>query len=214
MPEEIVDIFDENYRHLGTSTKSEARLNGNWIQSIHVWIVNPNDNGYVLFQKRGKQKKIYPNSLDISAAGHYRAGEKIEDGVREISEELGLFVNFNDLIPLGIKLDIGKVDKNIVHEFCHTFLLKSALEPEDYKFIDGEVEGLVKISMDDGLALFGGKVNEVMAHGIEWIPETKEYVPINLPVNKSLFIPRIDQYYYKIFIIAKLFLRGEKCLAI
>jgi len=214
MSEEIVDIFDENYRYLGTSTRYEALKNGNWVQSIHTWIVNSCDNGYVLFQKRGKHKNIYPNMLDISAAGHYKAGEKIEDGVREISEELGLFVNFNDLIPLGIKLDIGKIGEKIIHEFCHTFLLKSELEPEDYRFIDGEVEGLVKISIEDGLALFGGKVNEVMAYGIEWIPETKEYVPISLSVNKNLFIPRIDQYYYKIFIMAKLFLGGEKCLAI
>jgi isopentenyldiphosphate isomerase len=214
MSEEIIDIFDENYRHLGTSTKSEARKNGSWIQSIHAWIINPCDNGYVLFQKRGKHKKIYPNALDISAAGHYKAGEKIEDGVREISEELGLFVNFNDLVSLGIKLDIGKADENIIHEFCHTFFLKSELEPKDYRFIDGEVEGLVKISIEDGLALFGGKTNEIMAHGIEWLPENQEYVPISLLINKDLFIPRIDQYYYKIFILAKLFLGGEKCLAI
>jgi len=214
MSEEIVDIFDENYRHLGTATKSEARKNGNWVQSIHAWIVNPSDNGYVLFQKRGKHKKIYPNMLDISAAGHYTAGEKIENGVREISEELGLSVSFDDLIPLGVKLDIGKVGDNIIHEFCHTFLLKSGLEPKDYEFVDGEVEGLVKISIEEGLALFSGKVNEVMAHGIEWIPETKEYVPISIPVNRDLFIPRIDSYYYKIFIMAKLFLQGETCLAI
>jgi len=214
MSEEIVDIFDENYRHLGTATKTEARKNGNWVQSIHVWIVNPNENGYVLFQKRGQHKKIFPNALDISAAGHYRAGEKIEDGVREISEELGLFVNFNELVPLGIKLDVGIAGTNIVREFCHTFLLKSELEPKDYEFVDGEVEGLVKISIADGLDLFSGKVNEVIAHGIEWLPESKEYVSISLPVNKDLFIPRIDSYYYKVFIMAKLFLRGETCLAI
>jgi isopentenyldiphosphate isomerase len=185
MSEEIVDIFDENYRHLGTSTKTEARKNGNWVQSIHAWIVSPRDNGYVLFQKRGKHKKIYPNALDISVAGHYRAGEKIEDGVREISEELGLVVNFNDLIPLGVKLDIGKAGDNIIHEFCHTYLLKSELEPRDYEFVDGEVEGLVKISIEDGLALFSGKVNEVMSYGIEWLPDTKEYVPISPPPPRA-----------------------------
>ena len=214
MAEEIVDIFDENYRHLGVSTKSEARKNGNWIQSIHVWIVNPTEKGYVLFQKRGQHKKIYPNALDISAAGHYKAGEKIEDGVREISEELGLSVSFTELVPLGVKLDIGKVGENIIHEFCHTFLLKSELKLEDYEFVDGEVEGLVRIAIEDGLALFSGKINEVVVNGIEWNSETKEYRSINLPVNTDLFIPRIDSYYYKVFIMAKLFLQGEKCLAI
>jgi isopentenyldiphosphate isomerase len=214
MTEEIVDVFDENYHHLGVSTKSVARRNGNWVQSIHVWIVDPCDKGFVLFQKRGQHKKIYPNTLDISAAGHYKAGEEIKDGIREISEELGLSVKFSELVPLGVKLDIGKVGDNIIHEFCHTFLLKSELKLKDYKFVDGEVEGLVKVSINDGLALFSGKVDEISVNGMEWDSETKEYTSIELSVNTGLFIPRIDSYYYKVFIMAKLFLQGEKCLAI
>jgi len=214
MEEENVDIFDENYCYLGTSTRSQARKNGNWVRSIHVWIISSRDNGFVLFQKRGQHKKIYPNALDISAAGHYKAGEKIEDGVREIAEELGLFVGFDDLIPLGIKIDIGKIGENIIREFCHTFILKSDLEPKEYTFVDGEVEGLVKISIDDGLALFGNMVNEVIADGIELVSESKEYISIKIPVTRNLFIPRIDSYYYKVFIMAKLFLQGEKCLTI
>lgn len=214
MEEEIVDIFDENYRHIGTSTKTEARKKGDWVQSIHTWIINPNKDGYVLFQKRGRHKKIYPNALDISAAGHYKAGEKIEEGIREISEELGLNVKFTDLISLGVKFDIGKVGENIIHEFCHTFLLKSSLEPNQYEFVDGEVDGLVQVSITDGLRLFGGQQKEVVATGIEWIPETKQYIPISLNVTKELFIPRIDQYYYKIFILAQRLLNGEENLAI
>ena len=214
MVEELVDIFDENYHHLGVSTRAEAHTKGNWVQSIHVWIVNPCDKGYVLFQKRGQHKEIYPNMLDISAAGHYKAGETIDVGVREIYEELGLSVKFTDLIPLGVKLDIGKDGENIIHEFCHTYLLESELELKDYKFIDSEVKGLVKISIEDGLALFSGKVDEIVVDGIERNFETQKYVPINIPVNRGLFVPRIDPYYYKIFIMAKLFIQGEKCLAI
>jgi len=214
MAEEIVDIFDENFRHLGASTKTEARKNGHWIQAFHTWIINPSREGYVLFQKRGRHKKIYPDFLDISAAGHYREGEKIEEGIREISEELGLEVKFDDLVSLGIKFDIGKVGENLVHEFCHTFLLKSWLEPDQYKFIDGEVEGLVQISIKDGLALFSGEVEEVFASGIEWLIENKEYKPVTIKVNRDLFIPRIDQYYYKIFILSNRLLNNERHFAI
>jgi isopentenyldiphosphate isomerase len=214
MTEETIDIFDENYQHLGTATKTEARKHGYWVQSIHTWIVNPKGAGFVLFQKRARNKKIFPNALDISAAGHYTAGEKIEDGVREISEELGLNVEFKDLVPLGIKFDIGKVGENIVREFCHTFLYKSDLEPSEYRLAEGEVEGLVKISVHDGLALFGDDKKEVTASGVEWISETREYRPVSLRVNKQLFIPRIDLYYYKIFILAQRLLNNEKHLAI
>ena len=112
--------------------KSEAHKKGLWHKSIHCWIVNAKPPGFVLFQKRGKDKSVYPNALDISAAGHYRSGEKIADGVREIMEELGLLVPFENLVPLGIKIDVGLFQGQVVREFCEVFLLRNTLEPKDY----------------------------------------------------------------------------------
>lgn len=214
MTEEIVDIFDENYTHLGTSTKTDARRNGHWVRAIHTWIVCEKGPGFVLFQKRGRNKKIYPDALDISAAGHYRAGESIESGVREISEELGVEVAFTDLVSLGIKFDVGKIGDNTIHEFCHTFLLKSDLEIHEYALDQQEVDGLVKISIPDGLALFKGDANKVWAEGVEWSSEHNDYISVRLQVDTGLFIPRIDFYYYKIFILADRLLKKEKHLAI
>ena len=214
MADELVDIYDENYNHQGTMLKSEARKKGHWITSIHTWIIRPQNGGFVLFQKRGAKKKIYPNTLDISAAGHYQAGEAVSEGVREIKEEMGISVSFNELIPLGIRLDIAKLGENYIREFCHTFLLEKNLKPSEYNLDLNEVEGLVEVSISDGLDLFSGKSDKVLSTGVEYASEVGGWNEIQLYLTKESFIPRIDHYYYKIFMLADRYLKGDKHLAI
>ena len=215
MADELVDIFDENYKCVGQELKSEARKHGHWVHSFHCWIVRPDVNGgYLQFQKRGADKDLFPNYLDISAAGHYRAGEKIENGVREIEEEIGIKVEIDELVSLGIKFDLAKINSIINRQFCHVFLLKSNIRAEDYSLDLEEVEGMVEISIIDGLNLFSGKVKEVQAIGIEYDSNKKLWNHVSLSVTRDGFIPRVDQYYYKMFILAKRFLDGEEHLAI
>jgi isopentenyldiphosphate isomerase len=214
MADELVDIYNENFELIGSKMKSEARRNGHWVSSIHCWIIRPNSGGYVLFQKRGALKKIFPNTLDISAAGHYKSGEKEYEGIREISEELGLNVDYNDLIPLGVKIDVAKVGENTVHEFCRTFLYQCNKKPNEYNLDLEEVEGLVEISIQEGLALFSGEKDSIEASGVEYNKDKNSFEPININVKQNSFIPRVDSYYYKIFIMADRFLKGEKYIAI
>lgn len=214
MAEEIVDYYNENLEYLGQDTKTAIRKRGDWCKSIHCWIVRPSNPGYVLFQKRGAQKKIFPNALDISAAGHYLAGENLEDGVREIAEELNVDIDFSVLVSLGLKLDVAKVGENIVHEFCYCYFLEKDTRPEDYELAVEEVEGLVEISIPDGLALFSGDRQRVLASGIEYDSSQQRWLRVSLDVGVSHFIPRVDNYYYRIFVLADRFLRGEKHLVI
>lgn len=215
MADELVDIFDENYQNIGKVMKSEARKHGYWVHSFHCWIVRRTTNGgFLQFQKRSADKSLFPNYLDISAAGHLRTGEAIEDGVREIEEEIGLKVNYKDLIPLGIKFDLAKLASIINRQFCHVFLLESSLRPEQYNFDLNEVEGMVEISIQDGLDLFSGKVQSVEAYGIEYDKNRKQWHLVKLTVTKNGFIPRVDSYYYKMFILAKRYLLGEEHLVI
>lgn len=215
MADELVDVYDENMVKTGEALKSIAHRDGLWHCSIHCWIVRQTDGaGYVLFQKRGADKDLYPNTLDISAAGHYQAGELPEQGVREILEELGLTVDFADLIPLGIKIDIGKFEGITNHEFCRTFLLRENQPPSAYKPDATEVEGLVEVSIRDGLALFSGERASVPAGGIEWDASRRAWNDIAMEVSIDSFIPRVDSYYYKIFIMADRMLQGIPYISI
>lgn len=215
MADELIDIFDENYNHVGTELKSIARKHGHWVHSFHCWIVRKSgDTGYLQFQKRAADKELFPDFLDISAAGHYRAGEKIEDGVREIHEEIGVDVKYEELVPLGIKFDIAKTGSIINRQFCHVFLLESPIKASDYQLDLDEVEGMVEISIEDGLELFSGNKFSVNATGIEYDKTKNEWQSVSFEVTAEGFIPRTDSYYYKMFILAKRYLDGQEHLAI
>ncbi len=213
---EYVDIFDEALKPLGKMPKKEAHKTGAWHKSIHCWIVRQDEAGnqYIVFQKRSATKKSFPNFLDISAAGHYQSGEHIEDGVREIVEELGIKVAFEDLKYLGIKFDIYKDDSIFNREFCETFLYQDNRPLKDYSIDCVEVTGLAQIKLQDGLDLFSKKVDSIWATGIEYSESTKQIEEISIPITRDLFINRTDPYYGKIFMIARAYFSGERQLFI
>lgn len=212
---EYIDVFDESLKSLGKMAKSEAHKTGAWHKSIHCWIVRSDEYGqYVVFQKRSATKKSFPNFLDISAAGHYQAGEQIEDGVREIVEELGINVSFNELKYLGTKFDVYKDEIIFNREFCETFLYQDDRLLIEYPIDCDEVTGLVQIKIQDGLDLFANKVDSIKATGIEYSIERDQIEKINIDVNRNMFISRIDPYYGKIFMIAKAYFSGERELFI
>jgi isopentenyl-diphosphate Delta-isomerase len=90
MADELIDICDENNYLLDIQKmKSEAHKNGLWHRASHIWIYN--SKGEVLLQLRAKEKLLYPDMWDVSAAGHVGAGEDPNiSGLREVEEEIGL----------------------------------------------------------------------------------------------------------------------------
>lgn len=212
---EVVDVFDEGMKYIGKVAKKEAHRTGAWHKSIHCWIIRSDETGqYVVFQKRSATKKSFPNFLDISAAGHYQAGEHIEDGVREIVEELGINVGFDELQYLGIKFDVYKDEAIFNREFCETFIYQDNRPLLKYPIDCDEVTGLVQIKIQDGLDLFSGKLDSIQATGIEYSEMKNKIEEIEITVNQNMFISRIDPYYGKIFMIAKAYFSGEKQLFI
>jgi isopentenyldiphosphate isomerase len=213
MSEERIDYFDENYLKLGVTTKPEARANGYWVHSFHCWILQTGPTPALYFQKRSSTKALFPNYLDISAAGHLRTGETVSDGVREISEEVGLTVAPEQLISLGVKIDLGKTPGIVNRQFCHVFLYPTTATVSDMNLDESELDGMVTVSLRDGLALFSGQVESVRASGVEKTADGA-WRQVDKMVGDGDFIPRVDPYYYKMFIIADLFLGGYKHLSI
>lgn len=210
---EILDIYDAKMNHIGTADREEVHKLGYWHQTFHCWIVrSENAKNYVLFQIRDKAKNVEPNKLDITAAGHLKAGETKEDGLRELEEELGVKADIGQLHYLGIRITASENSKQVNKEFAQVYMLHNDTPMEQYQLQEGEVAGLVQIEVNDGLKL--------CAHEVQWVPCTV-YKPGNggILIEESIvefgqLIPRIDAYYYKIFIMADRYFSGNNYLSI
>jgi isopentenyldiphosphate isomerase len=195
MKDELFDIFDERMNRIGTATRRDTHLNGYWHQTFHCWIVTRGADGpALLFQKRHPDKDTHPNKYDITSAGHLLAGERVEDGVRELEEELGLHVPFADLTPIGTIPIEMRYRELIDREFYHTFLYESDLPLEQYRLQPDEVVGLVRVDAAEASRLFAGETDTVSANGLE-TGEDGRLVPVSRLLRRSDFVPHGETYY-------------------
>jgi len=202
-----IDILNENMEKIGTASRDVAHYLGLWHQTFHCWIVRQDDEDFfILFQRRGPQKKLYPNLLDVTVAGHLKAGEGPRDGVREIKEEIGKKVNFKKLISLGIRTEVVKIGDIINREFCHVFLWHNDAPLESYTLQPDEVAGLFQVRVMDGLRLFSGEVTQIPATGYQI--ENQHRKQVHLWISTMDIVPRKDKYYLNIFLVAYLYFQG------
>jgi isopentenyldiphosphate isomerase len=210
---EILDIFDVQMKHIGTAERNEVHTKGYWHKTFHCWIVrSENEKGNVIFQIRDKAKDDEPNKLDITAAGHLEAGETPEDGLRELREELGVTINYDKLHFLGIRINASESGNKVNNEFSHVYMFRDDRKLEEYKMQKNEVSGLVEISIDEGLKLCAGEVSSVKCKVIRAIDG--KTVSSMESIKFEHFIPRIDSYYYKVFIMAERLLQSNHYISI
>lgn len=210
---ELLDVFDAKMNHIGIKSREEVHSKGYWHQTFHCWIIRQEaGKQYVLFQIRDKAKDVAPNKLDITAAGHLKAGESKEDGLRELREELGLNIDISKLHYLGIRITASESKAQINKEFAQVYLLHNDTSIDSYEFQEGEVAGLVQIEINDGLRLCAGEIETALCKVVR--RQGNCNVINNAEISFAQFIPRIDSYYYKIFIMAERYFHGSRYLSI
>lgn len=206
---EYFDIYDENMKHIGTEPRSQVHKKGYWHKSFQCWFIfKENGKDYILFQRRHAEKDTYPNLLDISSAGHLSAGESLEDGVREIYEELGVKVKFEELIPLGVIVEQKEENYFIDREFANVFLYNSSIPMDKFKLQQEEVTGIFKLELEKVVQLFEGKISNIKAEGYE-LKSSGEYCAVSLSAAIEDFVPHDSGYYNKIFSSAKKYLHTK-----
>lgn len=210
---EMLDIFDAQMNHIGVAERNEVHTKGFWHKTFHCWIVRKNEkNGSVIFQIRDKSKDSAPNKLDITAAGHLQAGEQPKDGLRELREELGVNIDYSLLKFLGIRITASENKGKINKEFAHVYMFQDDRPLENYTLQDNEVSGLVEISIADGLKLCAGEISSIKCPVLRRFD--KKAVISFEDIKFEYFIPRIDSYYYKIFIMAERLLNSNPYICI
>jgi isopentenyldiphosphate isomerase len=210
MGQEYFDIYNEKMEHIGTELRSTVHKKGYWHKSFQCWFVYV-DNGkqFILFQLRHADKDTYPNLLDITSAGHLSAGEKVEDGIRELEEELGIKVEFQQLMPIGIFTERKSEDYFIDNEYGHVFLYNCRIPMDQFKLQLEELTGMFKVELNELLDLFTAKVETVKIDGYE-INNMGERSFISRNVSIKDFVPHDAAYYTKVIDEAKKYLSGIK----
>ena len=214
---ELLDVYDACGRPLGVAKpRWQAHRDGDWHKTFHCWIIYRDDAGQdrMLFQKRGSGVELWPNRLDITAAGHYRAGETIASGgVREIEEELGLTVSAQQLLPAGIHVNVDEfVPGRKNHEFHEVYFFVHRQELSAYRPDPQEVAGLVPLACLDVLRLFAGEIETVSASGrfLSQQHMAAEWRNADIAVSIADFVPSQDQYIQRVALCAQRILRGER----
>jgi isopentenyldiphosphate isomerase len=204
MNSEELEIFDDNYKSIGKMASTEVHLTGQWHHVFHCWLLD-SGTGAIIYQRRSRKKKLYPNMLDVSVAGHCRFEETIAEAiVRESAEELGIKIIVDELLFIGIRRDAYTRDNFVNREYQHVFIgwMRDSI---DSLLLDcNEVEEVVSIEP--------GVVIDILTKDIKCYAFGKNSNGKCGPslITKSDFIPSIDKYNLKIPKIFKLFLDGER----
>ncbi|WP_144511863.1 NUDIX hydrolase [Bacillus sp. FJAT-22090] len=198
MEEELLRIFDTNRNAIGTATRHEVHKFGYWHETFHCWFVGrENEIDYIYLQIRSEMKKDYPNLLDITAAGHLLAMETVRDGIREVKEELGIAVSFDELVSMGVieySVETGELKDN---ELANIFVYNRDLNFEDFTLQAEEVSGIVRTEFKQFADLWSGKITELQVKGFD-INGLGEKNLVNKVVTKDSFVPHQNSYYEKV----------------
>ncbi len=185
MPNELIEIYNKDNEALGYQKRiSEAHAEGLWHRAAHIWIYN--SKGEVLLQLRAnKDKKLFPNMWDVSAAGHINAGEDpITTAVRETEEELGLTVKpanleFFKLRKTAIKL--GEIQNN---EFYYIYFLKFNSTVDNLTIQKEEVAKIEFVPVEELEKELKSNPEKFVPHGDYWFDivdaiksKTEEIIP-------------------------------------
>ena len=196
---EMIKVVDKERNVLGVKSREAIHLDGDWHETFQCWFIERVKNSYYIYlQLRSASKKDFPLMYDITAAGHLLVEESEEDGVREIQEELGILVSieqltFLDAIPNSIKLP-GFIDNEI--SLVYVYEVKAPLQ---FNFVDEEVEGIIRIKLDDFEQLCNLEVNEVTVHCYEKGQFMNECNTITL----DQIVPHEYNYYKRVILKIK-----------
>ncbi len=150
---EKIDVLNEKGEKTGeVISREEVHRLGLWHKCVHIWIVN--HKGEILLQKRSPQKATNPNKWTTATSGHLSAGDSSTEGaMRELSEEIGLNVNENELEYLFTvkESDVNNNQKKqiIEKEFTDVYLIRKDIAIANLKLQEEEVSSVKWFSPDE-----------------------------------------------------------------
>jgi hypothetical protein len=207
---EIVDILQPPTFKKSGQTKSlqQAWADENWIGTFNLWIIQDQPVPAIVYQIRSPKSSWAPGKLDVTAGGHYSAGESLKDGLREVEEELQKMYRFEDVTYLGKKINVspdvnGKERRNVVD----VSFIKDDTPLSSYELQKSEVYAICTCPIAELI-----KVHTKEGYTFEVEIITNEGKTEKITVTKDSFPYNWDNYHFKIAVLADRFIRGENFL--
>ena len=180
-PGELLEVLDADGRPTGRARpRSAIHVDGDWHRAFHCWIVRNNGREVVL-QRRSLLKDTYADRWDAAAAGHWRFGESAEEAAREIAEELGIDVSFDQLVYRGRERSESTFPNGLIdREYHEVYVLDTSLPLRAYKPDPKEVIDVAAFDADALLALVSGNISQI---------DAVEYVSTPVSVTRDDLVP-------------------------
>jgi len=199
---EVFDIFNKQMIKIGTACRQDVHSQGLWHQTFHCWIINKSTKGgaSLLFQLRHKDKDTFPNILDISCAGHLLSGETADDGVRELQEELGISIRFDELLYCGLVAQECIISSKIIdREFNHVYLFECDKSLDEYSYQKNEISGLFFINIEEFKQLLNEDRDCIRIEGIHFDESEGISLFVTREIYRNDITPQSSGYYDLLF---------------
>lgn len=136
---EMVDKLNNKRQSLNKATERLEKIDGEYRQSVHTWIMN--SNGEFLIQKRTPNKRTFPNKWSQTGGGVDEGETTLEAALRECSEELGISIN-----PDNMELILSFKRK---YDFVDVWLVKQDLKINELVLQEDEVSEVKWATIDE-----------------------------------------------------------------
>lgn len=137
--EEYFDVLNEKGEYVGkVETREKCHKEGLWHKAVVVFIINSKEQ--VLLQKRSVNKKLWPNTWDLTAGGHVLAGEfGFEAIIRECKEELGIELNKTEITFIGASTSTNLKGDIVNKHFNEYYIANKEVDETKLKLQEEEV---------------------------------------------------------------------------
>ncbi len=212
--EEYFDICDTRGRPTGLrKPRWMVHRDGDWHCCLHCWLAyrHPRHGPVLLFQRRAAGKDTWPGRLDTTVAGHLRAGERLAEAMREVSEEIGLTLSLGQVEYLGLRINVDDLAPGLRdREFQHVYLYRLPEQLPTFTLQAEEVEALLAVPAPKLRQLYAGARTSLTAEVIAAAPGARDGAPgAERTVTLDDFVPCVDRYFFRAALAIELALRGE-----
>lgn len=176
---EYIDVLDKNGNKTGEiKEKNNIYNDGDFHKTIHVWIIN--DNNEILVQKRSPKKETFAGLWAISVAGHVRSGEtSIDAAKRELREELGQKVKDEELTYLFTINREQEFEDHLLNVIDDVYIIKLNLDVENTKLQFKELTDIKYVYYEYLERIFKNKDKE-------YVPYSEEHKKLFEYLHKTL----------------------------